>query len=162
MQLLTKRKKPQRIERKPVALCKRQTYWNSGRMSPALHRARAPFRATNLLTGAGILTFTFGVYFYSIAAVKQDDFSDVPTPSLEQIQKINQQLEADKNPNSPISKTEATKTAQKLAPLGLLGSTENWVKGRDSPSNLIMGAPPIDQIGRLTDRKVAEDEKKIL
>ncbi|KAI8645511.1 hypothetical protein BD408DRAFT_411563 [Parasitella parasitica] len=48
--------------------------------SPALQRTRKPFVVRNLLTLAGLLTFTGSVYAYSLLAVKQDDFSDVPMP----------------------------------------------------------------------------------
>ncbi|KAI9314979.1 hypothetical protein BX666DRAFT_438668 [Dichotomocladium elegans] len=49
--------------------------------SPALQRTRQPFRMRNALTLLGLLGFTGGVYAYSLLAVKQDDFSDVPLPS---------------------------------------------------------------------------------
>ncbi|KAI7885205.1 hypothetical protein K492DRAFT_142118 [Lichtheimia hyalospora FSU 10163] len=49
--------------------------------SPALQRTRQPFRARNMLTLLGLLTFTGGVFTYSMLAVKQDDFSDVPMPN---------------------------------------------------------------------------------
>ena len=68
--------------------------------SPALQRTRQPFRARNMLTLLGLLTFTGGVcklklyiawhchwpfsfikVTYSMLAVKQDDFSDVPMPN---------------------------------------------------------------------------------
>ncbi|CEI91220.1 hypothetical protein G6F70_007533 [Rhizopus microsporus] len=49
--------------------------------SPALERTRKPFAVRNLLTLAGLLTFTGSVYAYSLFAVKQDDFSDVTLPS---------------------------------------------------------------------------------
>ncbi|KAI8339308.1 hypothetical protein BD560DRAFT_485114 [Blakeslea trispora] len=48
--------------------------------SPALQRTRKPFAVRNMLTLAGLLTFTASVYSYSLLAVKQDDFSDVPMP----------------------------------------------------------------------------------
>ena len=53
-------------------------------MSEGLKRARAPFRMRNALTGLGIVGFVAAVYTYSISAVKQDDFSDIPivTPGL--------------------------------------------------------------------------------
>ncbi|KAL9536940.1 hypothetical protein MBANPS3_012232 [Mucor bainieri] len=51
--------------------------------SPALQRTRKPFVVRNLLTLAGLITFTGSVYAYSLLAVKQDDFSDVPMPSPE-------------------------------------------------------------------------------
>ena len=46
--------------------------------SPGLERARRPFRAKNALTGLAIMAFVGGVYSYSISAVKQDDFADLP------------------------------------------------------------------------------------
>ncbi|KAI8369270.1 uncharacterized protein BYT42DRAFT_102737 [Radiomyces spectabilis] len=49
--------------------------------TPALERTRKPFQVRNVLTLAGLLTFTGGVYAYSLLAVKQDDFSDVPMPN---------------------------------------------------------------------------------
>ncbi|KAL1936367.1 hypothetical protein VTP01DRAFT_501 [Rhizomucor pusillus] len=49
--------------------------------SPALERTRQPFRTRNILTLAGLMTFVGSVYAYSLFAVKQDDFSDVPLPS---------------------------------------------------------------------------------
>lgn len=50
-------------------------------VSPGLARARRPFRVQNLLVGSAILGFTFFVYGWSIRAVKQDDFSDVESPT---------------------------------------------------------------------------------
>ncbi|KAG2197653.1 uncharacterized protein EV154DRAFT_566564 [Mucor mucedo] len=49
--------------------------------SPALQRTRAPFALRNMITLVGLLTFTGSVYGYSLYAVKQDDFSDVPLPA---------------------------------------------------------------------------------
>ncbi|KAI8991411.1 hypothetical protein BDF20DRAFT_844494 [Mycotypha africana] len=51
-----------------------------GGFSPALQRARKPFVTRNVMTLVGLLTFTSSVYAYSLMAVKQDDFSDVPMP----------------------------------------------------------------------------------
>ncbi|KAH9457920.1 hypothetical protein MJO28_004984 [Puccinia striiformis f. sp. tritici] len=148
---------------------KRQTYWDSGRMSPALQRARLPFRAKNLAMGAGILTFTFGVYMYSIAAVKQDDFSDIPAPSLEKIHQINREKEqriqeeqASLDANRTISDLVQSRPIPILPPIGLLGSTTNWVRGRDSSSELVRGAPPVDQIGKIQDRQVVENDRKLV
>ncbi|KAL7007239.1 hypothetical protein EMMF5_003078 [Cystobasidiomycetes sp. EMM_F5] len=50
-------------------------------MSPGLKRARAPFRFRNALTGLAIVGFVTAVYTYSISAVRQDDFSDLPDAS---------------------------------------------------------------------------------
>lgn len=144
---------------------KRQTYWNAGRMSPALQRARLPFRNKNLITGAGILTFTFGVYAYSIAAVKQDDFSDVPAPSLERIQQINQDRERQRlleesERSKSSSPDEHRQPLSSSPPIGLLGSTAYWIKGRNSNSEIVVGAPPLDRIGKVNDRQVSEHDQR--
>ncbi|KAA1072274.1 hypothetical protein PGT21_031595 [Puccinia graminis f. sp. tritici] len=146
---------------------KRQTYWDSGRMSPALQRARLPFRAKNLMMGAGILTFTFGVYMYSIAAVKQDDFSDIPAPSLEKIQQINRENEQRIQEEQAALRTASdllvsTRPASSLPPIGLLGSTASWLRGRNSSSEIIPGAPPVDRIGKIDDRQVVQHDRKLV
>lgn len=46
-------------------------------MSPGLQRAREPFRLHNALTGLGLGLLAFGIYSYSISAVRQDVFDDV-------------------------------------------------------------------------------------
>lgn len=46
-------------------------------LSPGLQRARAPFRTRNAITGLTIGAFVFGVWAYSISAVKQDTFEDL-------------------------------------------------------------------------------------
>lgn len=58
----------------------RSSYFGSSGFHPSegLKRARKPFRLRNALTGMAILSFVAGVYGYSISAVKQDDFSDIP------------------------------------------------------------------------------------
>jgi cytochrome c oxidase assembly factor 3 len=46
-------------------------------MSQGLRRAREPYRVKNMVTGLAISSFAIGVWFYSIRAVKQDNFDDV-------------------------------------------------------------------------------------
>lgn len=46
-------------------------------MSPGLQRAREPFRFRNAFTGLGLGILAFGIYSYSISAVKQDVFDDI-------------------------------------------------------------------------------------
>ncbi|KAJ3568771.1 hypothetical protein NP233_g5495 [Leucocoprinus birnbaumii] len=46
-------------------------------MSAGLQRAREPFRFRNALTGLCLGALAFGIYSYSINAVKQDVFDDV-------------------------------------------------------------------------------------
>ncbi|KAJ7265363.1 hypothetical protein B0H12DRAFT_196061 [Mycena haematopus] len=53
------------------------SYWKNGRMSPGLLRARRQFRTPNMVAGALLLTFVAGVFYYSMAAVKQDVFDDL-------------------------------------------------------------------------------------
>jgi len=53
--------------------------------SPSLVRARKPFRIGNAAIGLALLCFVSGVYTYSIAAVKQDDFVSQPRPSGRQL-----------------------------------------------------------------------------
>lgn len=62
-------------------------------MSEGLKRARKPFRARNALTGLGIMAFVGSVYGYSISAVKQDDFSDLPLTGKEGVKSIEEELE---------------------------------------------------------------------
>jgi hypothetical protein len=46
-------------------------------MSTSLKRARKPFLTRNLLTGGVIAAFAAGTFWYSIAAVQQDDFVSI-------------------------------------------------------------------------------------
>ncbi|KAK0510963.1 hypothetical protein JMJ35_006515 [Cladonia borealis] len=59
----------------------RSSYYDKHyRPSPALLRARQPYLVKNALTGLAICVFTISVYSWTINAVAQDDFSDVPIP----------------------------------------------------------------------------------
>lgn len=63
----------------------RATYHPKGYgVSEGLARARKPFRLGNAITGLVITGFAFSVYIYSIRAVKQDDFSDIVGPDIEE------------------------------------------------------------------------------
>jgi len=46
-------------------------------MSPAMKRAREPFRVKNAITGVLLAAFGVGMWAYSIRSVKQDNFDDV-------------------------------------------------------------------------------------
>ena len=56
------------------------TYYKNAKMTPALERARKAYLVPNVLTGLGIFSFAIGVYAYTIKAVAQDEFEDVPIP----------------------------------------------------------------------------------
>ncbi|KAF8468958.1 hypothetical protein BDZ91DRAFT_721469 [Kalaharituber pfeilii] len=59
----------------------RSSYYESDyRQGKALLRARRPYIIKNLVTGVAIIAFTSAVYAYTIRAVSQDDFEDVPVP----------------------------------------------------------------------------------
>lgn len=76
----------------------RSSYYGASGYSPSegLKRARRPFRARNAITGLAILGFAASVYGYSISAVKQDDFSDLPSTSTlaesENVKTIDEEL----------------------------------------------------------------------
>ncbi|KAH9817756.1 Coiled-coil domain-containing protein 56 [Teratosphaeria destructans] len=50
------------------------------RPGASLYRARQPYLVKNALTGVCIVAFVAGVYSWTIRAIGQDDFSDVPIP----------------------------------------------------------------------------------
>ncbi|PSK55736.1 coiled-coil domain-containing protein 2 [Elsinoe australis] len=55
-------------------------YDKYNRPTAALQRARRPYLVKNAFTGLGVLGFAVGVYVFTIKAVAQDDFEDVPIP----------------------------------------------------------------------------------
>ncbi|CAF9909353.1 MAG: hypothetical protein ALECFALPRED_005527 [Alectoria fallacina] len=64
-----------------MAILPRSSYYDKHyRQSASLIRARQPYLVRNIFTGLGLCSFTIGVYWYTINAVGQDDFSDVPIP----------------------------------------------------------------------------------
>ncbi|KAJ9118560.1 hypothetical protein QFC22_003780 [Naganishia vaughanmartiniae] len=76
-------------------------------MSQSLKRARKPFLTRNLLTGGIIASFAFGTFWYSIAAVQQDDFADVqdllpPASERGKMLTIEEELE-EKRRNNPFA-----------------------------------------------------------
>lgn len=55
-------------------------YDQQNRPSAALYRARQPYLVRNAVTGVCIIGFVAAVYTWTIKAIGQDDFSDVPMP----------------------------------------------------------------------------------
>ncbi|QIW96922.1 hypothetical protein AMS68_002440 [Peltaster fructicola] len=51
------------------------------RPTAALYRARQPYLIKNAVTGLCIIGFVGAVYSFTIKAIGQDDFSDVPMPA---------------------------------------------------------------------------------
>ncbi|GAB7342519.1 hypothetical protein MBLNU457_g0706t1 [Dothideomycetes sp. NU457] len=65
----------------PLSRVPQSSYYDArNRPSAALYRARQPYLIKNALTGLGIFGFAMGVYAFTIRAVAQDDFEDVPIP----------------------------------------------------------------------------------
>ncbi|RPB02359.1 hypothetical protein L873DRAFT_454109 [Choiromyces venosus 120613-1] len=59
----------------------RSTYYEQDqRQGASLIRARKPFLVKNLVTGLAMLGLTASIYVYTIKAVAQDEFEDVPIP----------------------------------------------------------------------------------
>ena len=98
------------------------------RMSPGLLRARQPFLVRNIFTGLLISSFAAGVYFYSIAAVKQDDFT---------AEDINALIANETASNSPIASNIAREPQQQK------GKQEQRIQGVVDLEASIMGGGPL-------------------
>lgn len=137
-------------------------------MSPGLQRARAPFRFRNAITGLILAGFGVGVWAYSISAVKQDDFSDVDEEAKALMRAGMSDAAAGeevKVPGLDEAKVGATQTPSSIPmeatavttisrPRGVLVPTlERRFPRLLDPSRktLIWGAPPVDNIGKLSD-----------
>ncbi|KAK4507225.1 hypothetical protein PRZ48_000960 [Zasmidium cellare] len=55
-------------------------YDKNNRPTAALYRARQPYLIKNAATGLVIFGFVAAVYTWTIKAIGQDDFSDIPMP----------------------------------------------------------------------------------
>jgi len=128
-------------------------------MSPGLQRARAPFRIRNAITGLVLAGFGVGVWAYSISAVKQDDFSDVDEEAKAMMLAGRGDAVAAEEVKVPVmdeAKVVATQTPSSVVsrPRGVLAPTlERRFPRLLDPSRktLVWGAPPVDNIGRLSD-----------
>lgn len=169
----------------------RSSYYGSSGFHPSegLQRARRPFRFRNAVTGIAILGFVGAVYGYSISAVKQDDFSDIPsvssapegTPSIEeemQAKKMgNRGVGAmfglgsspqgegvrviDRSPGQttplstpttlPSAKAPGIAAAEALVQERPVSATNET--GPRPASRWIVGAPSVDRIGKLSERR---------
>ncbi|KLT42176.1 putative mitochondrion protein [Cutaneotrichosporon oleaginosum] len=135
--------------------------------SPALKRARLPYQIRNVLTGGGIVAFIVGVYFYSISAVKQDDFSDVvdllpPPEERAKMRSIEDELRDKELGVAPIA-SELPKPATPVSGgTGVMAwlpkrlDQVEWLHRRGwvetGKGNVIVwGAPNVDNIGNMRD-----------
>ncbi|KAI9750771.1 MAG: hypothetical protein M1815_001582 [Lichina confinis] len=59
----------------------RSSYYNEdNRTGLSLLRARRPFLVKNAITGLSLFGMCVGIYAWTIHAIAQDDFEDVPIP----------------------------------------------------------------------------------
>lgn len=65
----------------PLGRMPQSSYYDKqNKPTAALYRARQPYLVKNIGTGLVLLGFVGAVYTYTIKAIGQDDFSDVPMP----------------------------------------------------------------------------------
>ncbi|MCJ1468047.1 hypothetical protein MMC07_006673 [Pseudocyphellaria aurata] len=64
----------------PTLFPRSSYYEKDYRQAAALIRARKPYLIPNIIAGISIFAMTIGIYTYTIHAISQDDFSDVPMP----------------------------------------------------------------------------------
>ena len=144
-------------------------------MSPGLQRARAPFRLQNALTGVILAGFATAVWAYSIRAVKQDDFSDVDEEAREMM-KGKMTTDAASPFSSPSVGSGVSSSSSSDLDVGAsnssLGSDSTGARPQSHPrgvlapmldrafprlldptrKTLVWGAPPIDDLGRVSHR----------
>ncbi|BEI81374.1 hypothetical protein CcaverHIS002_0205340 [Cutaneotrichosporon cavernicola] len=135
--------------------------------SPALKRARTPYQLKNVLTGAAIFSFIIGVYYYSISAVKQDDFSDVvdllPPPEERAVMRSIEDELRDKELGVAIAVGElpavlppASGSSGVIAWLPKRLDKIEWLQRRGwvetgKGNVLVWGAPNVNNIGSMRD-----------
>lgn len=135
-------------------------------MSPGLLRAREQYTVKNALTGTAIAAFIVGVYFYSIQAVKQETFEDVDEEARAMFAENRRVAGEAKEAASAKAAAATSPTAivpEKLsaapnppARRGVLSPVLERVPGVVDPQRktLVWGAPSVDAIGRISDRRV--------
>ena len=146
-------------------------------MSPGLKRAREPYLIRNAVVGFGLFAFAVGVWAYSISAVKQDVFDDVDeearalararVKSLEEQEAERRLVEAAASGSTTATAKTAAAVATNVtnpvasavsvaaAGRGLLPPLADRYFPRlldPSTKTLVWGAPPVDSVGRLSDR----------
>lgn len=126
-------------------------------MSPGLLRARAPFRVQNAITGLVLAGFATAVWAYSIRAVKQDDFSDVDDEAREMMR--GREDSGGSPEDAHLAAHSEPPRTDEARPRGVLAP----VLDRSFPrlldptrKTLVWGAPPLDDLGRVSLRSSGE------
>ncbi|KAF9555342.1 hypothetical protein CPC08DRAFT_134621 [Agrocybe pediades] len=143
-------------------------------MSPGLKRAREPYRVKNAILGISLAAFAVGVWAYSISAVKQDIFDDVDEEAEALTSAVPGTSAAAVTPSKPTTSTTiapasapaipitttpsailnelSTKPSPAPQPRGILQLLNNrlpWLLDQQNKT-LISGAPPVDNIGKIS------------
>jgi cytochrome c oxidase assembly factor 3 len=134
-------------------------------MSPGLKRAREPYRLRNTLTGLTLAALGVGIWAYSIGAVKQDVFDDVDEEARALAEaratavKNSSLVDGQKNlsatkQNTPADANQpATEDRKGLLVKLLDGSFPSLLD--PTRKTLVWGAPSVDSLGRVSDKKTS-------
>lgn len=112
-------------------------------------RARQRFFIPNLVTGAALVAFSFGVWAYSMSAVKQDVFDDID----EEARALNP-APIQTSLTNPSPNLAVPLDISELSPRGIvyrtLGHRIPWLFD-PTRRTIVWGAPSVDDIGRIGD-----------
>ncbi|KAJ2900124.1 hypothetical protein IWW38_000664 [Coemansia aciculifera] len=64
----------------PGEINKKQALYGDYHYRESIERGRQSYTKRNILTAFGLGGIVTGIYFYSLKAVQQEDYSDVPMP----------------------------------------------------------------------------------
>ncbi|KAJ2641389.1 hypothetical protein GGF44_002145 [Coemansia sp. RSA 1694] len=59
---------------------KKQALYGDYHYRESIERGRQSYTRRNVLTALGLVGVVTGIYFYSLKAVRQEDYSDIPMP----------------------------------------------------------------------------------
>ncbi|KAJ1820344.1 hypothetical protein GGH91_000388 [Coemansia sp. RSA 2671] len=59
---------------------KKQALYGDYHYRESIERGRQSYTKANVLTALGLSGLVAGIYFYSLKAVRQEDYSDIPMP----------------------------------------------------------------------------------
>jgi hypothetical protein len=148
------------------------TYFPSSlnyRMSPSLRRARMPFILGNIFVGSLVFGCVTGIYFYSMKKVKQEDFDDIILPTVEERKLMKTIEEEEEERKLNFKKTELTYGERKGKKViesvrsEAFPSLIAWADfGREKESHFIREAPPIDDIGKVYDRRTNPGDRRLV
>jgi len=155
----------------PFSLCAPLLTRPTQVMSPGLLRARAPFRLQNALTGLVLAGFATAVWAYSIRAVKQDDFSDVDDEAREMMKGQGASLSS--SPLEVVASPQGISPGPDLAGVHTQFQSQSRPRGMLAPmldrafprlldparKTLVWGAPPIEDLGRVSLRGSTEERR---